>query len=188
MKKLALYVIGIVLIIAAIVVVNRAMDQSRNHQDKSAQPATASNQARGTACELFTLADAKKLMGESSVKAAQNPTYSSSADLNVSTCVYSQEAVAGIALSKRDTASLLARIPKSDKGVISNNNEFGPLRPVGVQDVPGYGDSAYWDAEHGQLNILKNNNWYVLSFGATASAGRSLDQAKQMADLIIDRL
>jgi hypothetical protein len=171
-------------VVAAIAAVFLAAKDFKSHDDKSvSQPVSApAKTASNRACQIFTSAEAQDLL-DSSVKAGQNLVSTASPDLNISTCTYTQSGVAN-----RNSASLLVRVPTTDKGITSNNNEFGPLKPTTVQDVSGYGDSAYWDAEHGQLNILKNNNWYILSFGAAVPSSRSLEQTRQMADLLIDKL
>jgi hypothetical protein len=62
------------------------------------------------------------------------------------------------------------------------------VKPADAESVSGYGDSAYWDAKHGQLDILKNNSWYILTFGPVTPSDRSLEQTKQLADSLIDKL
>ena len=183
MKRAIYYLIGVVLVVAAGSAVFWAVKDSRSHDDKTtSQSAAVTHSAPNKACQIFTLADAKTLLGDS-VKGGSSIAPQSSADLNISTCTYNLGSG-----TDRKAASLLARVPKTPRGETSNSNEFGPFRPSTVQDVPGYGDSAYWDAEHGQLNILKNNTWYILSYGTAAPAGRSLDQTRQLADLLINKL
>lgn len=189
MRKAAIYLIGLVLIAAAAVVFWAAKD-SKSHDDQSVtKPPTTSTTsvAKSKACQIFTTADAKSLLG-GNVKGGQSPAGATSPDLDISTCTYTQSSNSGVSVSDRKSASLLVRSPKTDKGLTSNNNEFGPLKPTTVQDVSGYGDHAYWDAAHGQLNILKNNNWYILSYGSAAPASRSLEQTQQLADLLSSKL
>jgi hypothetical protein len=185
MKTAKPYIIGVILIAAAAAVLFWAAKDSKSHDDKTAGANSSASMppaADNKACRIFTADDARTLMG-GGVKPGQDPVSTASPDLNVSTCTYSLSAA-----SDHKSASLLARVPITDKGITSNNNEFGPLKPTTVQDVGGYGDHAYWDAEHGQLNILKNNNWYILSFGSAAPSSRSLQQTQQLADLLIDKM
>lgn len=188
MRRLTLYVIGLALVVAAAAAIWLAARQSKNHVDKTTGPTAAQQPVAKTnmACQIFTAADAKALLG-SSAQGGPGPV-ESSPDLAVSSCSYSQSGGSGAGVSARESASLLVRAPKTDRGRTSNVNALGPLRPSGVEDVSGYGDSAYWDGQHGQLNILKNNNWYVLSYGSAAPANRSLDQAKQLADKLLARM
>jgi len=190
MKRIGRYAVGLILIAAAAAAIFLAVKDSKSHDDQ-AVPGSAATSATPAAvdkaCQVFTLAEAKTLLGDS-VKGGPKPVAATSADLEVSTCTYIQSSGSGVSVASRKTASLLVRVPKTDKGLASNNNEFGPLKPPTVQEVDGYGDHAYWDADHGQLNILKNNNWYVLSYGPTSPSDRSLDQTRQLADLLIDKM
>lgn len=184
--KTLYFAIGLILIAAATATAWWALKNTKNHDDQTAgQTSTATVAAPNRACHIFTLANAKTLLG-SGAKGGSNTATESSEDLNISTCTYSLGS--GASDTDRKTASLLVRAPKTSKGAASNSNEFGQLRPATVQDTPGYGDGAYWDSEHGQLNILKNNSWYILSYGTSAPAGRSLDQTRQLADLLINKL
>jgi hypothetical protein len=192
MRKFWMYLIGLLFVAGAAVAITIAAESSKDHDDKNAsssstvtpkKPATASKKA----CDIFTLADAKQLLG-GNVKGGENIAPVSSTDLIVSTCSYTKDTGNSQPVSSADSAALLVRQPISSKGIVSHQNAFGTLRPAEVQDVPGYGDAAYWDAGHGQLNILKNNNWYILSNGSATPSDRTLDQAKQMADLLIAKL
>lgn len=190
MKRTGRYAVGLILIAAAAAAILLAVKDSKSHDDQAVSRPAATSTAPAPvskACRIFTLAEAKTLLGDS-VKGGPNLAAATSADLDVSTCTYTQSSGSDASVSARKAASLLARVPKTDKGVASNDNEFGPLKPTTVQDVDGYGDHAYWDAEHGQLNILKNNDWYVLSYGSASPADRSLDQTRQLADLLIDEM
>ena len=191
MRKLGFYLLGLILVGAAAVAIVVAAKNSKSHDDK-VSTTTAAVAPKNTlsvkeACDIFTLADAKLLLGDNA-KGGQNGASTSSNDLAVSTCTYTQDAGSNSPVSTNKSATLLVRSPRTDKGITSNQNEFGALRPADVQDITGYGNKAYWDAEHGQLNILKNNNWYILSYGPITPADRTLDQAKQLADELINKL
>ena len=189
MRRAGIYIIGLVLIAAAIAAVSLAAKDSKSHDDKTAAQSSTTDKSvvKSKACLIFSAADAKTLLG-GNVKGGQSTVTDTSPDLDISTCTYNQSTDTGVSVSGRKSASLLVRVPETNKGIASNNNEFGPLKPSTVQDVAGYGDQAYWDAVHGQLNILKNNNWYILSYGPASPASRSLQQTQQMADLLIDKL
>jgi hypothetical protein len=190
MRKLVYYFLALVLIAAAATAIVAAVKSFKSHDDKASGSTSAVNkktQAAKAACDIFTLADAKLLLG-SAAKGGDNTQESSSPYLAVSDCTYAQEQASSAPVSSGQSATLLVRAPKTEKGVASNSNEFGALRPVGVQDVAGYGDNAYWDAAHGQLNILKNQNWYIVSYGPVSPAERTLDQTRQLADLLIGKM
>lgn len=188
MRKLGFYLLGLILVAAAAVAIVVAAKNSKSHNDNTSdsgtQAVTKKTPSAKDACSIFTLADAKLLLG-TDAKGGENGVSTSSEDLSVSTCTYTDSDTPA---STSQSATLLVRAPKTEKGITSNHNEFGPLKPTGVQDVPGYGDSAYWDAEHGQLNILKNNNWYILSNGPVTPGDRTLDQTTKLADILISKL
>jgi hypothetical protein len=84
-------------------------------------------------------------------------------------------------------SNILVRSPKTQKGADENKDQFTSNKPPDVQDVEGYGDSAYWNPSFGQLNVLKGDTWYILSnnIGAFSQSPR-LDDAKKLADELKD--
>ena len=195
MRRIWIYIIGIALVAAAVVGVMIAKENSQDHTDKTG--GSAANTAaidrssafpERKACSIFTLADAKQVLGNSAKGGNNSTTNSSSGDLAVSTCDYVQDTGSNAPVLAGKSASLLVRAPSSGAGITSNQNQFGYLKPADSQPVNGYGDNAYWNPQHGQLNILKNNTWYILSNGAAAPASRSLAQAEQLADLLIAKM
>ena len=189
MKRAVLYAIGLVLIVAAAAAIVLAVRAAKNHDGGGSNPAATSTQSSSAkkACDIFTLAEAKKLLGDTA-RGGVVPVNDTTDDFRVSTCSYTQDQGSNAPTASRLVANLLAQFPLNDKAVASNQNQFGPLKPTTVQDVSGYGDKAYWDPKLGQLNILKNNTWYILSFGPTTPASRSLAQTRQLADLLINKL
>lgn len=191
MKRSWLYIIGAVLVIAAAAAIIAAMENSKDHSEKI-QPAATNNTSKAAlkpkqACAIFTLAEAKQVLGDSA-KGGEGNNSTSSDDLAVSTCSYTQDSGSSAPVSVTKSASLLVRAPKTAAGTTSNHNQFGHLKPADVQLVAGYGDSAYWDVQYGQLNILKNNTWYILSNGPITPSDRTLNQAEQLADVLISKL
>jgi hypothetical protein len=189
MRKFGFYLLALILVAAAAAAIVLATRNFKSHNDKINNAPVATNKAPSpkNACTIFSLADAKQLLGDNA-KGGSNPVSESSSDFDVSTCTYTQDQGNNAPVASRKSATLQVQAPKTDIGIASNQREFGPLRPTNAEDVAGYGDQAYWDPEHGQLNILKNNIWYILSFGPSTPAGRTLDQAKQLADLISAKL
>ncbi len=191
MKRLWLYALGVVLVVAAATAVVLASRSTKSQDEKlSNQTSSTADEENGPAkkaCSIFTLADAKKLLGDSA-KGGQTNSSTSSDDLAVTTCTYTKDAGSNAPVTGSKSATLLVRAPKTDQGENSNQNQFGPLKPTNVQDVSGYGDKAYWDPQYGQLNILKNANWYILSYGPITPADRTLGQTEQMADLLVSKL
>lgn len=192
MKRAWLYILGIVLVVAAGVGIMVAMNNSKDHNDKSSsanvsQSTSSTAFPKRQACTIFTLADAKQVLGDSA-KGGDNSTATSSDALSVSTCSYTQDSGSNAPVAASKSASLLVRAPKTGAGTTSNQNQFGYLKPADSQPVAGYGDNAYWDPQYGQLNILKHNAWYILSNGPITPSVRSLDQAKVLADILISKM
>jgi hypothetical protein len=193
MRRIWIINLGIILVLAAGIGIFLAADNSQNHnsakktnkQIAASQPAPKP-QAK-SACSIFTLADAKQVLGDTAKGGSANEQ-NSSEDLTVTSCSYTQDSGTNAPVSSGKTAGLLVRAPKTSTAATSNDNQFGPLKPTGAQDVSGYGDSAYWDPQYGQLNILKNNTWYILSNGPVTPASRTLDEAKQLADILISKM
>ena len=192
MRRAWLYILGIVLVAAAGVGIMVAMNSSKDHSDKSSS-VNASQNASGTAfpkrqaCTIFTLADAKQVLGDSAKGGDNSPATSSDA-LSVSSCSYTQDSGSNAPVSASKSARLKVSSPKTGAGTTSNQNQFGYLKPADSQHVAGYGDNAYWDPQNGQLNILKHNAWYILSNGPVTPSARSLDQAKALADILISKM
>ena len=193
MKTIWLYIIGAVLVIAAAIGIFAAKNNSNDRSGKSTNAATSSSDSSNQAfkpkqaCNVFTLADAKQILGDSA-KGGEVNGDTSSDDLAVSTCNYTQDAGSNVPVSASKSASILVRAPKTGAGITSNQNQFGNLKPADSQHVAGYGDNAYWDPQYGQLNVLKHNTWYIISYGPITPASRTLDQAKQLADILIDKM
>lgn len=76
---------------------------------------------------------------------------------------------------------ILVRVAITSAGAKTNKDQFGDLRPKGVQDVSGLGDSAYYNVEFGQLNVLKGGNWYIITSYSGSLKG-TLDANKLLAD------
>jgi hypothetical protein len=192
MRRRWVYLIGAVLIAAAAAAIVLAMGSSKNHNDKTSQtsaqkPATSPTFAKRQACSIFTLSDAKQVLGDSA-KGGESTGETSSDDLLVSTCSYTQDTGSNAPVSAGKSATLLVRAPKTGAGITSKQSQFGPLKPADSQHVAGYGDNAYWDPAYGQLDILKHNTWYILSSGPVTPSSRTLDEAKQLADILISKM
>jgi hypothetical protein len=139
------------------------------------------------ACKVLTPEIAAHYLGETPETSDTSSTEASSDDINVSNCAYSTKFVIGQPASLR-SASLLARSAKTNDGVDSNKNVFIDQRPAGAETISGYGNDAFWNPSTGQLNILKNNNWYIVQAGGTSPASRTVADAKKLADLVIGDL
>lgn len=140
------------------------------------------------ACDILTEETAKTILGQSIIKAdPSNSADASSDDIVVSQCSYSETTgTDALTPQTQKTVNLLARRPKTDKGKQANSAVFvSGAMPRNATEVEGYGNSAFWNPEFGQLNILKNDTWYIVEFGALISSGRTLEDTKKFADALI---
>jgi hypothetical protein len=190
MKKF-LPVVIIVVALAAGAAVYWNSNKSDHSSDNDRQAYSSESKYRfKKACDILTEADAKQLLG-SDITGGTTSVNAATADIDVSTCVYTQQFPPNTPISSVKealSAKLLVRAAKSDTGALSNASQFGERKPADAQDVSGYGDKAFWWPGVGELHILKRSNQYILSYGKASPADRTLEQAKKMADLLIDKL
>lgn len=136
------------------------------------------------ACNYLTADVAIKLLGAGAEKGTGSTPVASD-DISVSTCVYTSKTGASLeAVKNMRSATLLVRSPLTATGAASNDEPFDNQK-TGTIKVNGYGEKAYWDPELGQLNVLKGGVWLIISLGKTTIADKSLDESKQLADLIV---
>lgn len=130
------------------------------------------------ACEIFTLESARQILGEATTLSPGTPSASSD-DLKVSNCSYNNEAST---VADMRVASVLVRSPLTQDGVDGNKQAFNEQKPATAQSVSGYGQSAFWNTQMHQLNVLKDNNWIIISNGTSNPANNTLEDAKKVAD------
>jgi hypothetical protein len=199
MNKLVAVVIGGVLVVGIGAAVISRRNDNRNPKvtgsSSQNQNVTLGSQAYVTveACSVLTEAAAKQVLGEGAVKGDTGAANASSNDISVTNCSYTVKPVAtGLALEQlqnSEAVSLLVRAARTKAGVDSNKAVFGKQKPAGVEDVAGYGDRAYFNPAVGQLDILKGNNWYILShYIGTSPTKATLAEAKELADAVKSNL
>jgi hypothetical protein len=136
------------------------------------------------ACNLLTMAEAKTLLGDKTINGV-NQTPVQSGNLTVSKCGYSD----GLPdTANAVVAAIVVRSGINDAGILQNKKEFVAGKPsAGIQEVTGVGDSAYFNAGLGQLNVLKDSTWILVSYGSGASSqGNSLDDTVRLAKLVLN--
>ena len=133
------------------------------------------------ACKLLTKEKAASLLGTSATLGME-PSPSNSDDLKVTNCVYNNNAG-----DIRDivSISLLVRTPLTQAGADSNMETFSNTSAIGETIVDEYGEKAMWNSTTGQLNILKDKNWIIITFGKAQPNLRTLDDAKKAADILL---
>lgn len=133
------------------------------------------------ACNFLTKDKAAELLGTSATLGME-PSPSSSDDLKVTNCVYNNNAGN---FKDMVSVSVLVRSPLTKTGAESNSETFTNTSLVGDTTVDGYGEKAAWNSTTGQLNILKNKNWIIVTFGKAQPNTRTLDDTKRAADLLL---
>ena len=180
MNKNILAVIGVVaVLIVGVLTVLFVTNSEPNDTGKKSDAKTTDHAAHAAlnACDKFTLAEAKTLMGEAA-EAGTNTAPAASESINVSTCSYTFST--GDVKSIR-VATLMVRSPLDDMGVKSNQEAFNGGAATG-EAVTGYGEKAYWNKNLGELNVLKDDVWYSIVYGGTNPQNNTLADAKLVAD------
>lgn len=136
------------------------------------------------ACDLLTLNEAKTLLGAKTINGVDTRPVQSG-DVTVSKCSYSDGL---IDTAHAVVAAIVVRSGINDAGIAQNRAEFIAGKPsAGVQDVSGIGDKAYFNTGLGQLNILKDSTWILVSYGSGAAPqGNTLDDAVKLAKLVLN--
>lgn len=134
------------------------------------------------ACKLLTEEKAKNILGTSAVL-GEGSSPSSTDDLKVTSCTYNNDAG-----NFKDIVSIsvLVRSPLSNDGHNSNVQTFENPAIIGEESVEGYGQKAVWNATTGQLNVLKDDNWIIITYGKTTPSSRTLGDTKPTATKILE--
>jgi hypothetical protein len=132
------------------------------------------------ACDVLTVAIARQILGPDAMTGTAPPSASTSS-VSVTNCSY---------YSPKSTkaVTILARSALDQDGAASNAAQFGSSLPSGATKVKGLGDDAYWNPAFRQLNVLKHNNWYILTAGSLNPKERKISDAESFARLIEGRL
>lgn len=183
MKKAIGGVIGIIIVAAVVAGVMFWLGQNKKDTNKPSEQSSSQKNTTYTprkACDILTADIAHQIAGANASTSETPSPETSTSSVSVTNCDYYSS-------STKQSVSLLSRSVLDQAGADTNKSQFDNP-PADAQDVARYGDSAYWSPSYGQLNILKNHNWYILQAGGIKPTDRTLDQAKKFADLIIDKL
>ncbi|HEU5121349.1 MAG TPA: DUF3558 family protein [Candidatus Saccharimonadales bacterium] len=176
------YIIGSI-IAALIIALAVTLFIIKNNSSAPAAPSESSEPATNLttydACELLPEDKAKSLLGAASL--VEEATPQSSDDLRVTSCTYNNDAGS---FSNIMSASVLVRAPRTSEGAESNRQTFENTSIIGDTPVAGYGEKAAWNAATGQLNILQDDNWLIISYGHAQPTDRTLEETKKLADIL----
>lgn len=132
------------------------------------------------ACDIVTLGEAKGLLGSKTLNSVnEKPVVEK--DTAISRCGYTDgNEIQG----QMRVAAIIVRSGVNDKGVEQNKAQFSAGKPkkAGVETVEDVGDTAYYNAEIGQLNVLHGRDWLILSYGLGSDPlSNTLEDAKKLA-------
>jgi cytoskeletal protein RodZ len=128
----------------------------------TANGSSNSSTAQNAACTALTPSAAKNLLGTDAASATPADLgVSQASNTEVTSCAYAADG---------NSIQLTIRTAKGSLGASQNATAFGSERPAGVTDVQGYGQSAYWDPGTMHLNVLSQNNWYIMSTSQNTQA------------------
>lgn len=114
------------------------------------------------ACDLLTTNEAQALLGDKTVKSNVGAPVQSN-NVSLSRCGYTNGSGDENTLI---VAAIIVRSGINDKGVEQNKSEFIAGRPSkGIETVTDLGDSAYFNQQNGQLNVLHGRDWIIVSYG-----------------------
>lgn len=164
---------------------NTSSDTSKSSQSDSSVPSSTKPEAStnsssslqqqtaqkttGPCASVLTLAQAQSVLSGVSASSG-NGTSSTDANTTVITCTYS---------SGSSNAAIVAHLANNGVGQSTNDLQFGSERPSNAVSVSGFGQSAFWQPGTG-LNILKNNDWYVVNYSKDGSSTQS--DSEQLAN------
>ncbi|MEI6850775.1 MAG: hypothetical protein WCK26_02295 [Candidatus Saccharibacteria bacterium] len=138
------------------------------------------------ACDILTEIIAKQILGDAAEKSDTTNGQTSTDDVSVSNCTYtaSIDPNAAVRISNKKGVGVLIRAAKTNAGIETNKTIFTTNKPAGVQDINGLGESAFFNPQFGQTNVLKGGNWYIITnYSGTAGIG-TLESNKQLVDLL----
>jgi len=136
------------------------------------------------ACTLFTPDKAESLLGDHVISHGDTKPVLSGKNIAISKCGYTDT---NPDQNQMRVAAVAIRSAINDEGVQQNKTEFATAKSVPtVQAVDNLGDSAFFDPQLGQLDILDGRMWIIVSYGAGATPqDNTLDNALTLAHKIM---
>lgn len=136
-----------------------------------------------SACDLLTREEAQELLGDNAIHSSI-VVPALSGDTATSKCAYTD---GNPDVNSMVVAAIVVRSGVNDEGVEQNNKEFTAGRLTNnVEIVKNLGDNAYFNKENGQLNILDDHEWIILSYGTGSSPStNTLDNAVKLANKVL---
>lgn len=129
------------------------------------------------ACELFTPAKAQDLLGDHVIN-VNTDKVTIEGNIGTSKCSYTDS---NPNQNQMKVAAIAIRSGINDGGIAENKAGFrGAKAQSGMQPVSGIGNDAFFNPNRGQLNILSDRLWILVSYGVGATP-QSNSQADNLA-------
>lgn len=183
MKKFYIAIAAVVIIAGgAAAYLLLAKPGSNGDSSKGTGSVTVAPLSNVKACDILTQDVAKAVLGDNIDQPDGSVANTSTTDISVTTCNFTTKISASdtTSIPKSSGVSVLARVAKTQTGANDNKEQF-KNRPEGVQDVQGLGDSAFYNPGFRQLNVLKGNNWFIVTYYIDSYTNANLDTDKQLA-------
>lgn len=167
--------LGIVTIVLVIAIVLIALYIYNNPNKVVYQPAKA--------CDMLTPREAQDMLGDRVVSVdSKKPVVEG--DVATSKCSYTDS---NPDKDKMIVVAVAVRSGVNDDGVKQNTSEFTASKSNNdSEEVPGVGDTAFFNRTNGQLHILRGRDWVIVSYGAGASPqSNTVADATKLARLIL---
>ena len=136
------------------------------------------------ACDLLTADEAEKLMGTQVISSYKKEDPVVSENTAVSKCGYTDR---NMDVNSMVVAAVTVRSGINDEGVKQNKTEFFENKPEkSAEEVKNLGQSAYYNTQLGQLNILDGKKWIILSYGVGSTPeANTQDNAIKLAKEVL---
>lgn len=137
------------------------------------------------ACELLTPARAQDLLGDKVYSTdSNNPIIKD--NVATSKCAYTDQSA-----DQMRIAAVAVRSGINDEGDAKNRAEFAQAKKTitTASEVKGLGESAFFNASNGQLNILTGHMWLITNYGSASTAeANTLEKATELAHKVLPNL
>lgn len=165
---------------AALFVISVGFLIARNVSNGEASSYQGNIAVKKDACKLFSLDDAREVLGKKA-EASPNNANAVSSKATVSTCSYSSGSE-----NVDDLIALTVLVRSSNK--IQARQAFEVARSANSEDVKGYGDQAYYSPDASQLNVLKDDTWIIIASTKGTTGKGTSEIPKQVGKIILGRL
>jgi len=139
------------------------------------------------ACDLLTPAKAQDLLGDRVISTDANKPVITD-NVATSKCSYTDE---NPSEEQMRIAAVAVRSAINDEGDAKNKAEFAQAKKAAgtAGAVSGVGDSAFFNATNGQLNVLRGHAWLIANYGfASSPQANTLDDVTKLARDVLSNL